>query len=162
MVNTAQNNISTFHILLGSNLGNKEANIENAIQYIVDEVGVLVKQSPLHFSKAWGFESTEEFVNAVIEVRSAKTPEEVLSTLLTIESKMGRYRDPESNTYIDRLIDLDILLHGDNIVDSPTLTIPHPKMHLRAFTLIPLLNILPEGVHPKCGVSFKKYLAELS
>lgn len=155
------NNPPNYYILLGCNIGNKEVTIAEAIKCIEDVIGEVRQQSDNYYSAPWGFESTNEFVNAVVEVNSLFAPQEVLEKLLGIEKQLGRVRSAGQTTYADRVIDLDILLFGDVILSSSSLQIPHPRMHLRAFTLVPLLQVLPNGVHPSEGKSFRTILNSL-
>ena len=146
---------------LGSNLGNRQQNIENAVRLVQERVGQVVRQSSLMESEPWGFESCYNFLNAVILCQTTKTPREVLMLTQQIERDMGRKKKstrlPVSQTestrlsvskklsdrqYADRPIDIDILLYDDLTVDEPDLKIPHPLMHKRDFVMKPLQEIL--------------------
>ena len=135
------------YILLGANLGNKLATFIRAKEQVANRVGRIVRQSGVYESEAWGFVANEPFYNQVLEVETALAPSALLSELLTIEGNLGRVRS-SSVEYQSRPIDIDILLYGDQQVSLPTLTIPHPRMHERMFTLVPLSELIPDYIHP--------------
>ena len=130
---------------LGSNLGDKQALLEQAILLIDQRVGRVERTSSFLATKPWGFESEHEFLNAVILVETEKSPREVLLLTQQIERDMGRRKkkkvDLSNRQYADRVIDIDILLYDDLTVDEPDLKIPHPLMHERDFVMIPLKEI---------------------
>ncbi|PQJ75801.1 2-amino-4-hydroxy-6-hydroxymethyldihydropteridine diphosphokinase [Polaribacter gangjinensis] len=134
------------YLSLGTNLGDKTENLQNAIEGIAEKVGDIRKISGVYQTASWGFES-EDFYNCCIEVSTHHAPEKLLSILLQIESNLGRKR-VDSDTYLDRNIDIDILLFDDEIIFSKTLTVPHPKMLLRKFVLVPMAEIAPTFFHP--------------
>ena len=133
---------------LGSNLGDKEENIRKAISMINEQIGTVVRQSALFYSEPWGFESENQFVNAVICVSTALSPHQVLEANQRIEHLLGKTeahateRTPiHPSLYKDRPIDIDILLYDDLHIDEPQLKIPHPLMQERDFVMIPLREI---------------------
>jgi 2-amino-4-hydroxy-6-hydroxymethyldihydropteridine diphosphokinase len=126
---------------LGSNLGEKEANIRNAISLIGERVGLVVRQSSLISTEPWGFESDNLFVNACVLCETTLTPRQVLRATQKIERELGRTHKSVNGHYADRLIDIDILLYDDLRVDEPDLQIPHPLMLERDFVMIPLGEI---------------------
>ena len=126
---------------LGSNLGDKEANIRNAISLIGERVGLVVRQSSLISTEPWGFESDNQFVNACVLCETTLTPRQVLLATQKIERELGRTHKSVGGHYTDRLIDIDILLYDDLRVDEPDLQIPHPLMLERDFVMIPLGEI---------------------
>ena len=141
---------------LGTNLGDRKANIEQAIRLIGERVGMVVRQSSFIETEPWGFESPNKFLNAVILCETEQTPREVLRLTQKIERDMGRKKPigrQSLNTtrctdgtlpkrrYKDRPIDIDILLYDDITVDEPDLKIPHPLMHQRDFVMRPLNEI---------------------
>jgi len=130
---------------LGTNLGDREGNIRQAVRLIGERVGEVTRQSSLIETEPWGFESEHRFLNAVILCETNQTPRQVLETTQQIERDMGRKkitnRKSGSRTYSDRPIDIDILLYDDLTVDEPDLRIPHPLMHERDFVMIPLEEI---------------------
>ena len=123
---------------LGSNLGDKVWNLSEAIRLIAERVGQVVRQSSFIETEPWGFRSDNTFLNAVILCETDKTPREVLLLTQQIERDMGRRQKSVSVGYIDRTIDIDILLYDDLTVDEPDLKIPHPLMHQRNFVMRPL------------------------
>ncbi|OIP82136.1 MAG: 2-amino-4-hydroxy-6-hydroxymethyldihydropteridine diphosphokinase [Porphyromonadaceae bacterium CG2_30_38_12] len=128
------------YISIGSNLGNKEQNIVNAIAEIGCQIGLVKKVSSFYNSEPWGFESKNEFVNAVILVLCDTPPLLLLQKTQAIEKKLGR--EPKTNIgYSDRIIDIDILLYDKVVVDLPNLQIPHPLMLQRNFVMEPLREI---------------------
>ena len=126
---------------LGTNLGDKVQNLKDAISRISDAVGRILRQSSFIETEPWGFESSNRFLNAVILCETEKTPREVLLLTQQIERDMGRKQKSVSVGYVDRPIDIDILLYDDLTVDEPDLKIPHPLMHQRDFVMIPLEEI---------------------
>lgn len=141
---------------LGSNLGDKQANIRKAIQMIGERVGKVLRQSALIETEPWGFESENKFLNGAILVETELSPHELLKTTQQIERELGRKKKKSSlnvylskclskrqKSYTDRPIDIDILLYDDLTVDEPDLKIPHPLMSERDFVMIPLNMIKP-------------------
>jgi len=146
--------MSLVYLGLGTNLGNKEQNLNDAVMTLSIEVGSLVSLSSFYASKPWGFESENQFLNAVALVETNLSPFEVLDSTKLIEKAMGR-KTKSSTDYADRLMDIDILLYDNLIVDQPTLKIPHPLITKREFVLIPLLEIEPDIVDPVSKKKFK-------
>jgi len=140
---------------VGSNLGNRENNLEQAVARIVEYIGPVLKSSSIYITEPWGFKAEEEFLNIVVKIGTKLTPSGILGRILMIESLLGRVRD--NKQYTSRLIDIDILLYGDIIVDEESLKIPHPLLHKRKFVLVPMCEIDSEMIHPVLN----KSLAEL-
>ena len=134
------------YLSLGSNQGEKLENLQKAIHLIASEVGAIQKIAAVYKTPSWGFEG-DEFLNTCIKVSTYQAPEKLLQTLLAIEKKLGRTRKGQ-NEYQNRPIDIDILLFDDEIIFSRTLTVPHPKMLLRKFVLVPLNEIASTFIHP--------------
>ena len=132
---------------LGTNLGNKIRNIQEAVQLIGIEAGDILNVSSFYNSKPWGFDSENDFVNAVILIDTKLDPFSLLEKTTYIERKMGRSVHTEAG-YADRIIDIDILLFENRVIRHPDLTIPHPLLHLRDFVLVPLAEIAPDMLHP--------------
>jgi 2-amino-4-hydroxy-6-hydroxymethyldihydropteridine diphosphokinase len=130
------------YIGLGSNLGNKKLHLQTAIDEIEKRIGHVVRQSAFIESEPWGFESDNTFVNAVIAVDTDMAPTDVLKETQKIEREMGRTHKSVNGHYADRTIDIDILLFGNMEIDTPELTIPHPRMNERDFVIVPLREIL--------------------
>ena len=135
--------MSRVFISLGTNLGNKEQNLVEAIAAIGSEVGVVRRVSDFYHSKPVGFQSDKNFLNAALLVISDMEPMLLLRKLQQIEKEIGRKTKSDTG-YADRIIDLDILLYDNLIVNHPELKIPHPCMMERDFVLIPLREIAPE------------------
>jgi 2-amino-4-hydroxy-6-hydroxymethyldihydropteridine diphosphokinase len=148
---------TTVYIALGSNLYNKEENMSKAINFIegLDNIR-LVKQSGFLATKAEGFHSDNDFLNAVVQVDCKMYPENLLRELLAIEQQMGRERKEPG--YSDRPIDLDIIAFGNMVYKSRALTLPHPEMHKRRFVLQPLCDIAPTWIHPKLNIGAEELL----
>ena len=129
---------------LGTNLGDKEANLKAAVEEIGKRVGEVTSLSAFHVSEPWGFTSEHTFLNAVCCVLTDFLPMEVLRLTQDIERSLGRLKKSVNGHYSDRLIDIDILLYDDLRIDTPELTIPHPLMWQRDFVMIPLREIAPD------------------
>ncbi|MCH4183181.1 MAG: 2-amino-4-hydroxy-6-hydroxymethyldihydropteridine diphosphokinase [Prevotella sp.] len=130
------------YIALGSNLGNRKKNIDEAITRIGERVGTVDRCSSLIETKPWGFRSSHDFMNCCIGVRTQLTPRGVLDTTQYIERELGRHEKSKNGIYHDRVIDIDILLYDHVKVDEPDLKIPHPLMLERDFVMKPLKEIL--------------------
>ena len=129
---------------LGTNLGDKEANLKAAIEEIRKRVGEVTSLSAFHASEPWGFESENSFLNAVCCVSTDLAPMELLHVTQEIERSLGRLKKSVNGIYSDRIIDIDILLYDDWHIDTTELTIPHPLMWERDFVMIPLREIAPD------------------
>jgi len=129
---------------LGTNLGDKEANLKAAIEEIRKRVGEVTSLSAFHASEPWGFTSENTFLNAVCCVSTGFSPMEVLRLTQDIERSLGRLKKSVNGQYSDRLIDIDILLYDDLHLSTPELTVPHPLMWERDFVMIPLHEIAPD------------------
>lgn len=135
-------------VLFGSNMGDREQIFVQACLFINNRCGCITDLSAAYESEPWGFEAEEWFLNRVIVLETEMSPERLLEELLDIEKELGRVRHPEAEGYCSRTADLDILYYGDRVVQTPTLTIPHPRLHLRRFALVPLCDVMPNFVHP--------------
>ncbi len=152
---------NTAYISLGSNIGNKTQNISLAINEISKSIGEVLKKSSNYTSEPWGFNSTENFVNAAISVQTSFSASELMQGLQIIEKKMGRIRS-QRNGYIDRIIDLDIIYFNNEIVKTIDLTIPHPNLHIRKFVLVPLNEIVPYYIDPINKMTIEELLENCS
>ena len=141
------------YIALGSNLGNREHNLKEALRRLEQKGIQVVAVSDSITTKPYGVTDQPDFLNAVAEVKTEKTPVELLYTLLQTEQEMGRKR---LRRWGERNIDLDLLLYDDQIIDLPELKLPHPDMQNRDFVLRPLAQIAPEAVHPVLGKTIKQ------
>lgn len=133
---------------MGSNLGDKQKNIERAYRQINKRMGKIISKSAFYVSEPEGFESKNKFVNSVCEVVTAMNAGEVLQETREIEKELGRTKKSQDGGYVDRIIDIDILMFDDQVIESNGLIIPHPRFHLRDFVLIPFAEISPHTVHP--------------
>ena len=136
-------------ILLGGNLGQKKQNLETASKYISKKIGTIHQKSSLYKSDAWGFESNDYFLNQVIIIETELDAFEILKQTQEIEKIIGRKEKTTAQKYASRLIDIDILFFNNDIIESKYLCIPHPRLHERNFTLLPLNELLPNYIHPK-------------
>lgn len=134
--------IHKVYFSLGSNLGDKEGNIREAIRRIGELIGEVDRQSTLLATEPWGFESDNTFVNAAIRCTTSLSPFEILNITQDIERAMGRTHKSVDGQYHDRIIDIDILIYDDLHITTPQLTLPHPLMKERDFVMIPLKEIL--------------------
>lgn len=152
----------TYFLGLGTNLGDKDANLRAAVRLIGQRIGTVSALSSFYQTEPWGFSSPNTFLNAACRLQTTLSPDQVLDTTQAIERDMGRTLKSVDGTYHDRVIDIDLLLcyaaDGTPVLaDTPRLTLPHPLMHQRDFVLRPLAEIAPQVVHPL----LKKTLAEL-
>ena len=145
-------------MLFGSNQGDKNEIFAQACLLINNRCGRIVKVSSAYLSEPWGFEADEWFLNRVIVLETQMEPETLLQELLAIEKNLGRVRHPETKGYTSRMADLDILYYGHRVINSATLTVPHPRLHLRRFALVPMCQLEPEFVHPKLQLTQKELL----
>lgn len=139
----------TVYLSLGTNLGDKEANINRAIEKINDSVGTVLRTSSFIETEPWGFDSSNTFLNAALCVETNLSPEQLLNATQLIEREMGRTHKSVNRVYHDRLIDIDILLYDDITISTPALTIPHPLMQERDFVMIPLREIIEDNSQKK-------------
>ena len=142
------------YIGLGSNIGNRFALLQEAVDCIDSRIGTILSVSKVYETPAWGFES-EAFLNACIKIETKYTAFEVLEALLSIENKLGRDRNL-SEGYQARPIDLDILLFKNDVISQKHLQLPHPRMELRQFVLTPLADIAASIVHPQLQKSIEE------
>jgi 2-amino-4-hydroxy-6-hydroxymethyldihydropteridine diphosphokinase len=147
-----------YFILLGSNIGNREKALSVAAELLTTALGSPDKCSSIYETAAWGKEDQQPFLNQVISGLSELPATELMKISLDIERSMGRIR---TEKYAPRTIDIDLLYLGDQVLQSEHVTLPHPMLHLRKFTLVPLCEIFPDFRHPVAGVSNRELLARL-
>ena len=145
------------HIGLGSNQGDRLANLESAIALLRQQVQV-TGLSPIYETEPVGFAEQSWFLNAVAEVDTALAPQALFAVLQEIESCLGK-ATPFPNG--PRTIDLDLLLYDSELLAEPALTVPHPRLHERRFVLMPLADVAPDAVHPLSKHSIASLLASL-
>jgi 2-amino-4-hydroxy-6-hydroxymethyldihydropteridine diphosphokinase len=144
-------------ISLGSNLGNREANLKIALHALELKLGPIEKKSSVYETKPWGKSDQPNFLNQVIQVNTDVQPEDCLTELLAIEIEMGRQRNEKWGA---RTIDLDLLYADGSIVSKATLSLPHPGIALRRFVLVPLVEIAPDFIHPILKKNHRQLLDE--
>lgn len=137
------------YLSLGSNKGDRIGFVQQATSLLNASDGIsLIRTSAFYESEPWGMDSKNWFVNAVVEIKTTLSPQELLTQCQRIETQLGRKRLDDTKEYQDRTIDIDILFYNKEIVNDENLTIPHKFLHLRAFTLVPLLELIPNFEHP--------------
>ncbi|GAB2525113.1 2-amino-4-hydroxy-6-hydroxymethyldihydropteridine diphosphokinase [Spirosoma aerophilum] len=132
-------------LLLGANLGDRVQTLRQAVDLISERVGPVVRQSGLYETAPWGVTDQPAYLNQVLTVETALIPEDVLVQTQAIEQELGRVRLEKWGA---RVIDIDILYYAQLILQTERLTIPHPFLHQRRFTLVPLAEIAPDFMHP--------------
>ena len=144
---------------LGSNLGNRRANYQKALDLLSALPKTrIMKRSSLYESEPIG-DAKNWYVNGVVEIETDFAPDKLLTRLQTIEKTMGRKKTAQTKKWASRKIDLDILLFDNYIVDSRNLKIPHPEIPNRRFVLLPLSELAPQLAHPRLGATFAELLA---
>ena len=137
--------MSKVYLSIGSNKGNRSVLINKAINEIEKKIGKIISRTSIYQSKSWGFDSND-FYNLSLLIDTDIEPKSLLINLKKIEKSMGR--EDIDGSYSDRFIDIDILFYDNIIIDSEDLKIPHPKIEIRKFVLVPMLEIADDYVHP--------------
>lgn len=136
------------YLSLGSNNGDRIGYIQQATSLLGAVEGIkIIRTSAFYETEPWNMDSNVWFVNAVAEIKTVLPPQALLAECQRIEQQLGRKRNIDNN-YQDRTIDIDILFYGKEIINEENLVIPHKYLHLRAFTLVPLLELIPDFIHP--------------
>ncbi len=131
---------------IGTNLGDRERNLIDTLRMIREDIGTIQASSSVYETEPWGFESEDRFLNMVVKLTTGLTPHLLLDKTEWIELLLGRIRNEKK--YSSRVIDIDILFYGNQVIDEDNLKIPHPRMRERRFVLVPLCEIAPDLVHP--------------
>ena len=147
--------MSKIYLSIGSNKGNRYSQIKEALKLIREDLGEIILISKIYETKSWGFES-ENFLNLCIAIKSKLSPDKLLFSINNIEEKIGRKRD--SKIMKSREMDIDIIFYSNKTVNQKELIIPHPKLQLRNFVLVPLSEIASDFVHPILLKSVKELL----
>ena len=143
------------YLALGSNVGNRAANLKAALAALPPQMEVKAK-SRVYETPPWGYANQEKFLNQVLKVQTYLKPEQLLKHLKRLEVALGREVSFQNGP---RLIDIDILFYDDLVFESPIVTIPHPRLHERGFVLMPLMDLAPDLVHPLKKQSIRELIA---
>jgi 2-amino-4-hydroxy-6-hydroxymethyldihydropteridine diphosphokinase len=146
------------YIAFGTNVGNREENINVALKMMEDRGLKIIKTSKIYVTEPYGYKDQPEFLNGAVVVETSLSCRELLNVLLNIEKDMGRVRHFK---WGPRNIDLDIIFYNDEVIDEPDLKVPHPDMQNRDFVLKPLCDLNPNFVHPVFKKTVKTLLEEL-
>lgn len=154
-------------LLIGGNQGERVVLMMQAIALIAQRIGTVSVVSSLYETEPWGFEAEQKFLNQALVVDTDLDAQSVLEAALAIEQELGRVRpsggadwQSDDRTYASRPIDIDLIFYNNDIVQTPSLQLPHPRMHLRRFVLQPLAQIVPDLMHPKFGKTVRQLLDE--
>ena len=149
--------MSIIYLALGTNLGDRSANLRAAIKALSSEINVIA-ESKIYETPPWGYENQPAFLNMAVKCETNLEPESLLKRLKRLEVRLGR---EQSFHWGPRLIDIDILFYDDLILNAEPLTLPHPRLHERAFVLVPLADIAPDFIHPVLKKTIKELLASM-
>jgi len=151
------------YLSLGSNQGDRIGHLAEACLRLQSRNLTIIKRSPVYETAPWGFAADTPFLNAVIEVHTSLEPEQLHQLMMETETSMGRIRetaDESTPRYSSRCIDLDLLFYDDLMLQNDRLSIPHPRLHLRNFVLVPLSDIAPGFMHPILNLPIKELLSD--
>lgn len=153
--------MNTTYLLLGGNIGDSLLVFQQCEKQISEDIGEVSLKSSCYESEPWGFDHHSKFVNQVLKVSTSLNPIQLLEKCQLIEKQFGRKRNSEVG-YQARVIDIDVLFFNDLVFDEKELQIPHPRLHLRKFTLLPFNEINSSFIHPKLNQSIRKLLSVCS
>lgn len=142
-------------LLLGTNLGDRWGNLDRCRDLIEDTIGEIVTASLIYETAAWGITDQPSYLNQVLQIESNLSPLDLLTAALAVEKKLGRVR---KERWGERIIDIDILYYDQQVVNLPDLTIPHPEISNRRFTLVPLAELIPDFIDPQKNLSIRQLL----
>ena len=145
--------MQTIYLHTGSNLGDRHAQLAEARQRIGAAIGEISQTSALYETEAWGVKDQPDFINQALKVQTELAPQEVLLRIKKIEKEIGR---EENKKWHERIIDIDILFFGTQLVSQENLKIPHPHCHERMFVLVPLMEIAGDVIHPVLNLSIEE------
>jgi len=151
-------NPETAYLLFGSNLGDRSAQIREAINRVLERAGQLIALSSVYETEPWGFRHETPFLNQAMSILTNESPGRLMHILLSVEEDMGRVR--KKGGYHARNLDIDMLLYGKDIICQSDLVVPHPRLCERRFALVPLEEIAPHAMHPFVHKSIRELLEE--
>jgi len=144
-------------LLIGGNMGDRLQNLHQAIALLSATCGPVIQQSAVYETAAWGKTDQAAFLNQALLLTTSLTPQELITTILSVEEEMGRLRMEKNGP---RVIDIDIIFYNELVMQEPNLTIPHPQLQNRHFVLVPLHEIAPTFVHPVLHKTITELLEE--
>ncbi len=147
----------TIYLCIGGNLGEREANLSEAVDFIDFNLGDVVSASGIYESEPWGMTDVPNFLNQVVQIKTELSNEELLAEIAELEEFFGRERSSEG--YVSREMDIDVLFIDKDAIQTETLCVPHPRIAERRFVLEPLAEIAPDFIHPELKKSIKELLA---
>ncbi len=151
--------MSVAYLCLGGNIGDREASIHQALEKINRQAGKIISRSGIFETAAWGVTNQQAYLNVCVGIETELSSDKLIKVLLEIEKELGRERNLY-HTYEPRTIDIDILFYENEIIHRDDLTVPHPRLHLRKFVLIPLSEIAGTYVHPALNKTIFDLLKE--
>ena len=144
-------------LLIGGNMGDRLQNLHQAIALLSASCGPVIQQSAVYETAAWGKTDQAAFLNQALLLKTLLTPQELITTILSVEEQLGRRRMEKNGP---RVIDIDIIFYNDLVTHEPHLTIPHPQLQNRRFVLVPLVELAPDFVHPLLHKTITELLEE--
>ncbi len=149
------------YLSLGSNKGDRIGYVQQAASLLGMDDGItIVRSSAFYETEPWNMNTKNWFVNAVVEIKTKYSPQKLLEVCRNIETQLGRIHN-QGNDYQDRTIDIDILFYNSDVISEDNLVIPHKYLHLRAFTLVPMLELNADFVHPVIGKTIAQMHSDL-